>query len=151
MYTASSTSYPSNVHIYILYIMHTHTFIFIDISGYYDESNYSMDNANLYFTVVLNISVFYAFIVLAHFYHAFSYLLRKHEPMFKFLCIKFVIFFAFWQGICISLLIYFNILRGSNSYSTEMLSATLQDMLICFEMFIVSIAHICKFIVVVYV
>ena len=116
-----------------------------DLSGGYEESNFALDSSYLWITLLLNICVCYAFTTLYHFYHAFSYLLRAHNPIEKFLCIKFVIFIAFWQGIVIQILIATRVLRGTDSYTTEQLSATLQDMLICFEMFIISVAHIRAF------
>lgn len=63
----------------------------------YHESNFSPRYGYLYSTLIVNTSVMYAFVVLASFYSALKYKLRPFHPVGKFLCIKFIIFFAFWQ------------------------------------------------------
>ena len=65
--------------------------------GLYRESNFSPRFGYLYITLLLNVSVGYAFLALASFYTGLKYKLQPFEPVGKFLCIKFVIFFAFWQ------------------------------------------------------
>ncbi|KAL5147461.1 Transmembrane protein [Glycine soja] len=48
-------------------------------------------------TVILNISVSLALYSLVVFYHVFSKELEPHKPLAKFLCIKGIVFFCFWQ------------------------------------------------------
>lgn len=67
------------------------------IFGLYDESSFAPTSGYLYIMLVMNFSVAYAFYVLARFYTVLKYRLKDHNPIGKFLCIKFVIFFAFWQ------------------------------------------------------
>lgn len=71
--------------------------ILLDLLGAYDENDLSMHSSNAYLLFVINVSVAYAFYVLADFYYALKDRLQPYEPVGKFLCIKFVIFFAFWQ------------------------------------------------------
>ena len=49
------------------------------------------------FTIILNISVSLALYSLLVFYHVFAKELAPHKPLAKFLCIKGVVFFCFWQ------------------------------------------------------
>jgi len=49
------------------------------------------------FTIILNISVSLALYSLLVFYHLFAKELAPHKPLAKFLCIKGVVFFCFWQ------------------------------------------------------
>lgn len=49
------------------------------------------------FTIVLNISVSLALYSLVIFYHVFAKELAPHKPLSKFLCIKGIVFFCFWQ------------------------------------------------------
>jgi hypothetical protein len=42
--------------------------------------------------------------------------------------------------VAISICIYYGVLQGNESYTTEMIAATLQDFLICLEMFLVAVA-----------
>lgn len=48
-------------------------------------------------TIILNISVSLALYSLVVFYHVFSKELEPHKPLAKFLCIKGIVFFCFWQ------------------------------------------------------
>lgn len=48
-------------------------------------------------TIVLNISVSLALYSLVVFYHVFAKELAPHKPLAKFLCIKGIVFFCFWQ------------------------------------------------------
>lgn len=49
------------------------------------------------FTIILNISVSLALYSLVVFYHVFAKELAPHKPLAKFLCIKGIVFFCFWQ------------------------------------------------------
>ena len=49
------------------------------------------------FPIVFNISIYLAIYALLQFFHTFSEELAPHHPLAKFLCIKGVVFFAFWQ------------------------------------------------------
>lgn len=49
------------------------------------------------FTIILNISVSLALYSLVVFYHVFAKELAPHNPLAKFLCIKGIVFFCFWQ------------------------------------------------------
>lgn len=52
------------------------------------------------FTIILNISVSMALYALVIFYHVFAKELAPHKPLAKFMCIKGIVFFCFWQVIC---------------------------------------------------
>ena len=49
------------------------------------------------FTIILNISVSLALYSLVLFYHVFAKELQPHKPLAKFMCIKGIVFFCFWQ------------------------------------------------------
>ncbi|THG00709.1 hypothetical protein TEA_025457 [Camellia sinensis var. sinensis] len=49
------------------------------------------------FTIILNVSVSLALYSLVVFYHVFAKELAPHKPLPKFLCIKGIVFFCFWQ------------------------------------------------------
>ena len=51
------------------------------------------------FTIILNVSVSLALYSLVLFYHVFYKELAPHKPLAKFLCIKGIVFFCFWQVI----------------------------------------------------
>lgn len=49
------------------------------------------------FTVILNLSFSLAMYSLVVFYHVFAKELEPHKPLAKFICIKGIVFFCFWQ------------------------------------------------------
>jgi len=88
------------------------------------------------------------------FYRACSDELKPISPLPKFMCIKAVVFFSFWQSVAISALAFFGYLNESlaawvgysrDDLGLEELGIGLQDFLICIEMFIAAIAHIYAF------
>eukprot|EP00897_Mesotaenium_endlicherianum_P001452 jgi/Mesen1/1334/ME000013S00832 len=87
------------------------------------------------FTVVFNLSVFLAMYTLLLFYHGFAKELAPHRPMAKFLCIKGVVFFAYWQGLVLSILASTGVLHeGHFPFSVKQIEEAIQNFLVCIEM-----------------
>ena len=64
----------------------------------------------------------------------------------KFLCVKGILFFSFWQSIGISILVAAGAIRRLGPYTdSERISVGLTDTLICFEMPLFAIAHLYAF------
>ena len=64
----------------------------------------------------------------------------------KFLCVKGILFFSFWQSIGISILVAAGAINHLGPYTdSERISVGLTDMLICFEMPLFAIAHLYAF------
>lgn len=55
------------------------------------------------FTIILNLSFYVAMYSLVIFYHVFAKELKPHNPLAKFICIKGIVFFSFWQVQIVSL------------------------------------------------
>lgn len=111
----------------------------------YDESELGWRNGYIYVFLIINVSVLYAFAALAAFYSKLKAKLKPFKPIGKFLCIKFIIFFVFWQSVIIYFLVQVGWIRRVGPYSAESLSSQLQDLLICVEMFFLSLAHLHSF------
>ncbi|KAF9590266.1 hypothetical protein IFM89_032044 [Coptis chinensis] len=92
------------------------------------------------FTMVLNISVSLALYSLVIFYHVFAKELAPHSPLAKFLCIKGIVFFCFWQGLVLGFLVSAGIIRSHHHWlDVEHIQEAYQNILVCIEMVIFSI------------
>ncbi|XP_058807087.1 transmembrane protein 184C [Phymastichus coffea] len=115
------------------------------VNNVYKEGEFRGDAAFLYIIGLNNFSQFIAMYCLVMFYRANSEALKPMKPIGKFLCIKAVVFFSFFQGVAIAMLVYFGIISSifdtENSTDVRHISAKIQDFLICIEMFLAAVAH----------
>ncbi|KAM1150153.1 hypothetical protein EV2_031583 [Malus domestica] len=94
------------------------------------------------FTIILNISVSLALYSLIAFYHVFAKELAPHKPLTKFLCIKGIVFFCFWQGIVLDILAALKIIRSHHIWlDVEHIEEALQNILVCVEMVFFSVVQ----------
>lgn len=116
-----------------------------ELADVYKEGEFKGNSAFPYMIAVNNFSQFIAMYCLVLFYKANKEELLPMKPIGKFLCIKAVVFFSFFQGVIISLLVYTGVI--SSVFGTEDqsdvkdISSRLQDFLICIEMFLAAVAH----------
>lgn len=92
------------------------------------------------FTIILNISVTLALYSLIVFYHVFAKELAPHKPLAKFLCVKGIVFFCFWQGVVLDILAALKIIRSHHIWlDVEHIEEALQNILVCVEMVLFSV------------
>jgi len=92
------------------------------------------------FTIILNISVSLALYSLVIFYHVFAKELEPHQPLAKFLCIKGIVFFCFWQGIMLEILVAFGVIKSNHFWlDVEHIEEAIQNVLVCLEMVVFSV------------
>ncbi|KAJ9690318.1 hypothetical protein PVL29_012795 [Vitis rotundifolia] len=92
------------------------------------------------FTIILNISVSLALYSLVLFYHVFAKELKPHKPLTKFLCVKGIVFFCFWQGIVLEILVALGIIRSHHFWlDVEHIQEAIQNVLVCVEMVVFSV------------
>lgn len=92
------------------------------------------------FTIILNVSVSLALYSLVVFYHVFAKELEPHKPLAKFLCIKGIVFFCFWQGIVLEILVAMGVIRSRHSWlKVELIEEGIQNVLVCLEMVVFSV------------
>ena len=113
-------------------------------------------------TLIISLSQMYALYCLVHFYHGTDKPLKQIKPFAKFISIKLIVFFSYWQGIIL------NAMNGNgmldwvavNSHlceadktdpdkcdafgGSESISVGIQAVLICIEMFVAAFARECK-------
>ncbi|XP_050370935.1 uncharacterized protein LOC126788946 [Argentina anserina] len=92
------------------------------------------------FTIILNVSVSLALYSLVVFYHVFAKELEPHKPLAKFMCIKGIVFFCFWQGVVLKILAAIGIIRSHHFWlDVEHINEAIQNVLICLEMVVFSV------------
>ncbi|KAJ9566524.1 hypothetical protein OSB04_002490 [Centaurea solstitialis] len=92
------------------------------------------------FTIILSISVYVAMYSLLVFYHVFAKELEPHKPLAKFLCVTGVVFFCFWQGVVLDILVKTGVLKSHNFWlDVEHVQEAIQNVMIIVEMVVFSV------------
>ena len=106
-----------------------------------------------YTTFIISLSQMYALYCLVFFYHGTSKPLQRIKPLAKFISIKLIVFFSYWQGLGLSMVdtntdllegpaIFLGLCQAPCDHGgTESLSTGIQAVLICVEMFCAALAH----------
>ncbi|GJF00174.1 organic solute transporter Ostalpha-domain-containing protein [Phanerochaete sordida] len=116
--------------------------IILKAVGKYNEGDLRANSGYLYVSIVYNISIFMALYCLAMFWMCVSEDLKPFRPMPKFLCVKGILFFSFWQSIFISILVAAGVIAKLGPYTdSEHISLALTDALVCLEMPFFAFAH----------
>ncbi|KAF7489573.1 Transmembrane protein [Sarcoptes scabiei] len=124
--------------------------LILETFGVLGEGKLDLRYGYIYLLIINNLSQMVAMYFLVMFYQNFKHELAPMHPLGKFLSIKAVIFFSFFQGVILTLLIHLGVITRafipiSPDISTNEMSRNLQDFLICFEMLLAAIAHIYVF------
>jgi len=119
------------------------TFLFqsMDVLG---EGQFKWNVAYPYLAFLLNLSVMYALYCLVKLFHAVNDELRNPidwHPLGKFLCVKGVVFFTWWQGVIIFYLQAHGIIVDLGNWTGEEVANGLIDYCVCIEMVGFAIAH----------
>ena len=107
------------------------------------QGEFDRFSAYSYVTTILNFSQFWALYMLAGFY---LQLRRELEhaglrPLGKFATVKAIVFFSWWQGVFISMLTSFGVIRDAGGLTTNDISKGLQDFIICVEILAFAWCH----------
>ncbi|GAA5852599.1 hypothetical protein JCM9279_005524 [Rhodotorula babjevae] len=118
--------------------------VIMKATGTYKDGALAKDSGYTYVSIVYNLSVSLSLYCLAMFWVATSSDLKPYRPMPKFLSVKGIIFFSFWQGFAVSIGVAAGLLKSSR-YDTEQLSLAIQDTLVCYEMPLFAFLHLYAF------
>lgn len=118
--------------------------IILESFGIYHEGSFAFDDCCLYIFMLNNLSFTLALYGLVLFYVVTEELLEPYRPLPKFLCIKGVIFFCYWQGIALGILEKMGVIDGDDMDSKDM-AMMIQNVLVCLEMLIASFVHAVAF------
>eukprot|EP00051_Salpingoeca_urceolata_P016699 m.223563 g.223563 ORF g.223563 m.223563 type:complete len:495 (+) comp18755_c0_seq8:113-1597(+) len=114
-----------------------------NLTNSYEEGDLSFGSLYMYLALATSTAQTWAMYCLILFYTTFHKELAPMNPVAKLLAIKAIVFFSFWQGVAISLLVHWGLIdevavvRG-HSFRV---ATGLQDFLVCIEMLFAAIAH----------
>jgi len=113
--------------------------------GWYYEGDFSPWGPYFYICSLTNLSQCWALYCLVFFYYATHNELSAIRPVGKFLSVKSLVFFTWWQSVMIAYLLWMDMIKPysmkQQDWSSEDVAKGLQDYLICIEMFIIAIVH----------
>ncbi|KAL3878359.1 hypothetical protein ACJMK2_030720 [Sinanodonta woodiana] len=111
----------------------------------YGDGDFNFKSAWSYLVIVNNISQVWATYCLVLFYKTTKEELRPVKPMPKFLCVKFVVFFSFWQSVLIAILAKLKAIPQGGPFDfykdISEIANGIQDFCICIEMFLAAVIH----------
>ncbi|PPQ96895.1 hypothetical protein CVT26_005881 [Gymnopilus dilepis] len=116
--------------------------LILKVTGKYNEGDFRANSGYLYISIVYNLSICLALYCLAMFWVCVNEDLKPFRPVPKFLCVKGILFFSFWQSVAISALVAARVITRLGPYTdAEHISVGLNDLLICIEMPFFAVAH----------
>jgi hypothetical protein len=123
--------------------------LLLEWKGLYKEGNFTPKGGYLYICLLTNLSQCWALYCLIFFYYATKNELGSINPVGKFLSVKALVFFTWWQSVFISMLYQMDMIPHyqveTHEYSPADVAKGLQDYLICIEMFVFAVVHIYVF------
>ncbi|CAF0995378.1 unnamed protein product [Rotaria sp. Silwood1] len=129
--------------------------VVLNLANVYDNGRWKFNRGYPYIIIIINISQLLALYSLITFYSNFKNELKPFRPLAKFITIKLLVFFIFWQSVLMSGLAALGVLRNTecdpkvNTYchgsttgfTVEQEKILLSNILVCVEMFFFAIAH----------
>lgn len=119
--------------------------LLLEYKGWYKEGRFLWNAGYLYICIVTNVSQCWALYCLIFFYYATKTELGPIRPVGKFLSVKALVFFTWWQSVFISMLVQMDMIPNyqadERSWSSDDVAKGIQDYLICVEMFVAAVVH----------
>lgn len=126
-----------------------------NVCGVYEDGVFTFSAAYVYVTIIVNCSQVVALYCLIWLYQICKNELRPFKPFYKFLAIKALVFFTFWQSVLMSGLAYIHILApttcntnidptcngNSTGFTITEEKVLLENVIICIEVFCFAVAH----------
>jgi len=122
------------------------TTLILKACGKYNEGDFRANSGYLYISIIYNTSICLSLYCLAIFWACVNDDLKPYRPVPKFLCVKGILFFSFWQSVGISILVATNIITRLGEYTDrEHVSTGWNNLFICVEMPIFAFLHMFAF------
>ncbi|KAF9318221.1 hypothetical protein BG003_011615 [Podila horticola] len=119
--------------------------IVLQYYGWYCESSWNPKFGHAWILVINTTAVTVATYFLIMFYFTIREDLKEYEPFYKFMAVKLVVFFSFWQMVLIEGLVYFGYIHETTYWSTTDISVGICAVLIDVEMVFFSLMHMKAF------
>ena len=108
-------------------------------AGLYGPNSFSLARLHFYVFFFSNVSQMWALYCLVMFYVALKDELAPFNPVLKFVIVKAVVFFCFWQGMLLGMLAYMGYIQDTDDFDAAHIVEAIQELLVCVEMVIVSV------------
>ncbi|KAI3649462.1 hypothetical protein MP228_005094 [Amoeboaphelidium protococcarum] len=119
--------------------------VVLESNGHLCPDSFSTSRPMFWLIGIEMISVTIAMYFLVMFYLIVHDDVGKYKPILKFISVKFVLFFSFWQSIFLAILASNNVLEETPYFTVNNVSSQIQNFLICMEMVIASSLHVWSF------
>mmetsp|Transcript_20101 Transcript_20101/g.57014 ORF Transcript_20101/g.57014 Transcript_20101/m.57014 type:complete len:666 (+) Transcript_20101:454-2451(+) len=96
----------------------------LERNGIYKEGDFTPKGGYLYICILTNLSQCWALYCLIFFYYATKTELGPIRPVGKFLSVKALVFFTWWQSVCISMLYQMDLIPHYRSSSSSIFSSS---------------------------
>lgn len=109
----------------------------------YEGGVFDYSRGYTYVVLLTNVSQTTALYALIYIYHAIHNCpeMDGRHLLGKFLVIKAVVFFAFWQSCLFSLLVYLEVIKETSDMSADVRAASIDDFVLTLEMVVIAILH----------
>jgi Organic solute transporter Ostalpha len=112
----------------------------------YNEGDFRANSGYLYISIIYNVSICLSLYCLGMFWVCVNDDLKPFRPVPKFLCVKGILFFSFWQSILISTLVAAKVIVKLGPYvDPEHVSTGINNLVTCAEMPLFAFAHMFAF------
>jgi len=113
----------------------------LGLVGSYGNGEFSITRGYPYIAFFNNASQVWAMYCLILFYLALREDLAPIRPVPKFLVVKAVVFFTWWQSVLFAILEYEGVITGYDKYDAPTVETQMQDFVVTIEMVIAALAH----------
>lgn len=119
--------------------------LLLSLFGAYGDGSLEFNKGYPYIALITNCSQIWAMYCLILFYLALKEELAPMRPVPKFLVVKAVVFFTFWQSVLLVLLFKTKVINykpaPDEHYTESEVIARIQDFIVCVEMTLAAISH----------
>ena len=113
----------------------------LNFFGFYGDGDVNWGAGYVYITFIQNTTQLISLYCLVWLYVAMKNELAPFSPMAKFLVVKSVVFFTWWQSVGLAVLVKASILTSTAELDVGEIQVGLQDFIVCIEMFIAAAVH----------